>query len=277
VFSPYYAWARRRGPAAAADFSALNVALYRPGGNRWAMTERPGRALSRTAETFTVGPSAVHFDGRCLTVMIDERGAPLPARIRGEVRLEAAALTDRTFHLDAAGRHCWRPLAPSARVTVAMQDPAWRWQGSGYFDSNSGTEPLADGFRHWTWCRAPLADGGTAVFYDVARRDGSALSLGLRLDGTGGVREIAVPPFVPLPRSLWRIDRAVRASPQAGAGPAPRVVRTLEDAPFYARSLVATAIDGNPVLAMHESLSLDRFRRPWVQMLLPFRMPRMWR
>jgi hypothetical protein len=25
---------------------------------------------------------------------------------------------------------------------------------------------------------------------------------------------------------------------------------------------------------MHESLSLDRFRKTWVRMLLPFRMPR---
>jgi carotenoid 1,2-hydratase len=28
------------------------------------------------------------------------------------------------------------------------------------------------------------------------------------------------------------------------------------------------------VVAMHESLSLDRFMRPWVQAMLPFRMPR---
>jgi len=33
---------------------------------------------------------------------------------------------------------------------------------------------------------------------------------------------------------------------------------------------------GESVTAMHESLSLDRFRARWVQMLLPFRMPRAW-
>jgi hypothetical protein len=27
-------------------------------------------------------------------------------------------------------------------------------------------------------------------------------------------------------------------------------------------------------MTVHESLDLDRFRRPWVQCLLPFRMPR---
>jgi carotenoid 1,2-hydratase len=31
---------------------------------------------------------------------------------------------------------------------------------------------------------------------------------------------------------------------------------------------------GEDVIAVHESLSLDRFRSRWVQALLPFRMPR---
>ena len=45
---------------------------------------------------------------------------------------------------------------------------------------------------------------------------------------------------------------------------------TLEDTPFYARSVLVNGSD----LTMHESLSLDRFRSPWVQVMLPFRMPR---
>ena len=39
VFSPYYAWARRRGPSDPLRHCALNVALYGPR-KRWAMTER---------------------------------------------------------------------------------------------------------------------------------------------------------------------------------------------------------------------------------------------
>jgi carotenoid 1,2-hydratase len=43
VFSPYYAWARRRGPTDPEHFCALNVALY--GVDKgWAMTERGDRA-----------------------------------------------------------------------------------------------------------------------------------------------------------------------------------------------------------------------------------------
>ena len=54
------------------------------------------------------------------------------------------------------------------------------------------------------------------------------------------------------------------------------LVRTLEDTPFYARSLVATTLMGERVVAMHESLSLDRVANPIVRLMLPFRMPR-WR
>jgi carotenoid 1,2-hydratase len=52
------------------------------------------------------------------------------------------------------------------------------------------------------------------------------------------------------------------------------VVKTLEDTPFYARSIVTSRVGGRPLTAMHESLSLDRFVSPAVQFMLPFRMPR---
>ena len=47
------------------------------------------------------------------------------------------------------------------------------------------------------------------------------------------------------------------------------VVKTLEDTPFYSRSVLS----GDHAM-MHESLDLDRFSKTWVQCLLPFRMPR---
>ena len=52
------------------------------------------------------------------------------------------------------------------------------------------------------------------------------------------------------------------------------VRRTFEDTPFYARSEVASVLGGEGVLAMHESLALDRFKSGVVQAMLPFRMPR---
>jgi carotenoid 1,2-hydratase len=51
-------------------------------------------------------------------------------------------------------------------------------------------------------------------------------------------------------------------------------LRTLEDTPFYNRNVVATQIGGERLTAMHESFDARRFAAPWVQALLPFRMPR---
>ena len=52
------------------------------------------------------------------------------------------------------------------------------------------------------------------------------------------------------------------------------VVKTWEDAPFYARSMLASRLYGEPVTAVQESLDLDRFASPVVQFMLPYRMPR---
>ena len=78
VFSPYYAFARRKGPADPLNHCAINVAVYRKGGNRWAMTERPRGAVSRTPNSFAVGPSHLAWDGNRLTIRIDEISVPDP-------------------------------------------------------------------------------------------------------------------------------------------------------------------------------------------------------
>jgi carotenoid 1,2-hydratase len=80
------------------------------------------------------------------------------------------------------------------------------------------------------------------------------------------------PPVARLPDTRWRIRRETRADRGANV----LIRQTLEDGPFYARSLLSTRIFGETAEAVHESLSLDRFATGWVRMLLPFRMPRAW-
>jgi carotenoid 1,2-hydratase len=271
VFSPYYARARR-APAGADPhhYCALNVALYGAAGKRWAMTERGRGQLRQRADTLAIGPSALRWDGSALSVRIDEVTAPIPSRLRGEVRLRTRGLPGQTYALDPAGRHRWTPIAPCSRVEVELERPRLSWSGEAYFDSNAGDEPLENGFTRWDWCRAGLPDGDTVVLYDVTRRGGKNSSLALRFDRAGGVASFAPPPPVPLPRTFWRVQRGTRAE----AGHSASVAQTLEDAPFYARSVVKTRLLGEDVTAMHESLSLERFRAGWVQALLPFRMPR---
>ncbi|MEQ8967900.1 MAG: carotenoid 1,2-hydratase [Azospirillaceae bacterium] len=234
------------------------------------MTERGRGALTRDAASLTIGPSAVEWDGTALTLSLDEVAVPLPGRIRGTVRVIPEAVTDGRLTLDPAGRHRWWPIAPRARVEVALRAPDLAWQGDGYLDTNDGDEPLQAGFRSWTWSRAPLADGA-AVLYDVVGHDGPGAPLALRFDRAGGVERAEPPPPATLPTTrIWRVPRSTRADP----GGAARVAETLEDSPFYARSVVETTVFGESAKAVHESLSLTRFATPWVKVLLPFRMPR---
>jgi carotenoid 1,2-hydratase len=196
---------------------------------------------------------------------------PLPSRVRGTVRVYPGAVTGGGFTLDAAGRHRWWPIAPMARVEVALDQPALRWSGAGYLDTNDGDEALEDGFVHWNWCRAGLSQGGASVLYNVTRRSADPLSIAIRIDHAGGVHPIEPPPPARLPpTTLWRVPRDTRAD----AGMQPVVRQTLVDAPFYSRSVLSSHVLGQPVTAVHESLSLDRFRAGWVQAMLPFRMPR---
>ena len=269
VFSPYYAWARRRGAANPLEHCALNVALYGPRGGRWAMTERGMSQTSRSASRLSIGPSAMRWSGDSLIVRVEERCAPLPRRLKGEIRLHPASLTEHSYFLDGAGRHRWTPYAPAGRIEVRFSEPDFAWSGSAYFDSNCGSEPLEEAFVDWTWSRAHAA-GRTIVLYDVNARDGSQSSLGLEFSAQGSGRPIELPPRAELPRTGWRVPRPTRAD----SIDAVSIARTLEDAPFYSRSLLRTQLLGESCLAVHESLDLDRFRSRWVQCLLPFRMPR---
>jgi carotenoid 1,2-hydratase len=267
VFSPYYALARRKGPADPLNHCAVNVAVYRKGRGRWAMTERPRSAIARTANSFTVGPSHLSWDGRSLVVRLDEIAVPIPGRIRGTVRVFPTAITQQSFVLNQNGNHHWWPISPCARVQVTLDHPHLRWQGDGYFDMNCGDQPLEHGFTDWQWSRGATRDG-TAILYEAQRRGGGRVELAMAFDPQGGMQPFEPPRAVELRRSGWRVTRSVRSEGTAS------VVKTLEDAPFYARSVVSATLLGEPVTLMHESLALDRFTMPVVQAMLPFRMPR---
>ena len=247
----------------------MNVALYGEGGKRWAMTERGAQHLQADADHLQIGRSGLTWDGTTLTADIDEVTAPWPSRLRGTIRLRPEGLATHEVALDGVGRHRWSPIAPGARVEVEMRQPDLRWQGTAYFDTNSGDEPLEDGFVEWDWCRAPL-DEGMAVLYHGLRRDGARFCTALRYDRRGEAAAFDPPPAVGLAPTFWRMKRGTHAE----AGGNPRVVQTLEDAPFYARSVLNTRLFGQDLTAVHESLSLDRFVSPWVQAMLPFKAPR---
>ena len=253
------------------NHACMHVAVYgKPG--RWAMTERRRHAVYRDAATLSIGNSCARWDGTSLVVQIDEICAPIPQRIRGTVRVHPTALTGARFTLDTAGRHRWSPIAPVSRVEVALDRPGLTWSGPGYLDTNSGDRPLEADFVQWDWCRAPTATGAT-ILYNAERLEGGEQSLALQVarDGTTTQFEatttLARATMAP---TLWRVPRHTRADP----GTTPRVRNTLTDSPFYARSVIETRLNGEPLTAVHESLDMARFTAPWVQAMLPFRVPR---
>jgi carotenoid 1,2-hydratase len=273
VFSPYY---KRSGRGQPLDHCCLNIALYGKRGARWVMTERGQGDVAQQADALTIGPSAMRWDRDRLIIDIDERdvrlGVPWRRRVRGQIILHPDMLNTRAFRLDPAGRHHWHAIAPRARIEVRMSSPDIAWRGSGYLDSNHGSEPIEQGFHSWHWSRAhlgPKSGGEVAVIYEGMRRDNSHFASALRFDASGTPHEAELPLVAPLPPTWWGMGRQTRADRGLAS-----VMRTWEDSPFYARSALAMRLFGQPVTAVQESISLNRLINPVVQQMLPYKMPR---
>lgn len=266
VFSPWYRWSGRRDPH---NNVCINVATYGPGG-RFTMTDRGRPALRQTSDSFTVGPSSLHWDGERLHINIDEIGAPpLISRVRGHITVTPSAITDAEVLLTEDGAHVWRPFAPVSDIDVNLEAPGWQWSGHGYFDANFGTRALEADFDTWTWGRYPTARGAQC-FYDARRRDGSALATALSFTKDGAVEEVAPPPKTRFRRSLWAVARETRSDPDYQ----PHQAMAMLDAPFYTRSMVRTSLNGEETVGVHEALDLRRFRSPLLMPMIAVRVPR---
>ena len=246
----------------------MNLCLYGPA-PRWTMTERGRRDVVREPSRIAIGPSSLRWEGDALVAELDERATPVPRRAAGTIRVMPQIVNAETFALDPAGRHSWRPAAPDARIEVNLTAPAVRWSGGAYVDMNWGEEPLEAGFRSWDWSRSRLSRG-SVVFYEGVRRSGDPFALAVRFGPCGRPEAIEPPPRQRLRRTNWLLPRTTRTEHARRA----RIVRTLEDTPFYTRSVVDLRVLGEDAPTVHESVDLDRFASRWVQTLLPYRMPR---
>ena len=265
VFSPFYALARARGRGDPEHHVCMNVALDgRP--RRWAMTERGRGALRRDAGEIAIGASSMRWIDERLEITIDEPTVPLPGRIRGHVTVTPRVRATRCFALDGAGRHLWQPIAPLCDVTADFAAPALSWVGTGYFDTNRGETPLEAAFRSWTWTRFET-ETSARIVYDVTERSGAVRPLSLSIDAAG-IRLTTPPAMQRLPRTSWGIERSVPCD----AGARATQTRMMENAPFYARTGVASTLDGNPLFGVNENLSLGRAAHPIVRLMLPFKM-----
>ena len=272
VFSPYYFRARRANRGDPENFCSVNAILYGPDRRRWAMTERGRADLDRDATFISIGSSRVldHDNGK-LVFQVDEVCNPLPTRLVGQVEVQTGPLGEQCFNLDPQSQHRWWPAAPAAQVSLNFTRPNLQWQGRGYLDSNAGVVPLEDTFSDWHWQRSELSGDGGHIHYDACLLDGNPQSLALHFNEQNLTRPMTTD-ALPGPVAATPIWRAGRQCRQIGTHSA--VEQTLEESPFYARSVLNVDTGLGQQRVMHESLHLNRFRAPWMQWMLPVRMPR---
>jgi carotenoid 1,2-hydratase len=125
-------------------------------------------------------------------------------------------------------------------------------------------------FTEWDWSRAPLQDGSTGVIYDVRQTQGEDRVIAVRFAPSGEFEYFTPPPRQPLPGTAWRIGRTMRTDERQPAV----VQQTLEDTPFYVRSVVSSSLLGESVTSVHETLNVPRLVSRSTQLMLPWRMPR---
>lgn len=267
VFSPYYAWQNWAEPA---DHCAINVALYGPP-QRWSMTERRREDTRRTRTSYETGNSQVRLVNGGLEIDVDEIAAPFPHRLRGKIRVIMPYLREEPFQIDHQGRHFWSPACAHARIAVDFERPGLSWQGHGYVDSNYGLEPVTRGFDYWDWSRTPLDSRSVLIRYVTDPVQSPQRDVHVAISEEGMIAPASTTCSIQLPATtIWRMDRRAGALDSL----APAVVQTLEDTPFYSRSIIEYP-GGTAGLATHETLSCRRLRSPIVRAMLPFRMPRL--
>ncbi|MEM9233939.1 MAG: hypothetical protein AAGA69_06825 [Pseudomonadota bacterium] len=266
VFSPYYKKSGRNDPE---NHCALNVALYGPRAARWVMNEKSARHIHRSRNEFTIGKSSLNWGDDTLTISVHENTAPFNRSLSGTIKVYTHGLGKHAFYIDNSGRHRWRPLSPSCRIELDFKSPSLKWAGAGYLDSNDGDEPLEDAFRFWDWSRTTLDRDRTAILYNTDTMHGPSRLSAMLVDKYGDITDFETPPAVRLPSTpIFRIKRRTRS--ESGA----KIIQTLEDTPFYSRSIIRTELFGKKRRAIHESLVGPRLNSPIVQFMLPYRMPR---
>ena len=270
VFSPYYLWANRSKYADPNNYCCLNVALYSKGNKRWTMTERGAKNSHRDTQFFQIGPSNIEWRNDSLVININERAVPFGQKVVGKVTVHPEQLFNYSVPLDSKNKHRWGPIAPTSKINVQLDSPNLHWDGHAYLDSNEGDEPINRPFHEWDWARALLKNGSTAVMYDVREKNGTEKLLALRFLKDGAVEDFSLVDRKKLPKTMWKIQRHLRSNNDAV-----KVLADLEDTPFYSRSILSGNWLDEEVTCMHETLNIPRFSSPIVQMMLPWRMPRL--
>ncbi len=270
IFSPTYAARLARGEDARPhEHVAVSFVVYRKGElPLFCFSEYGMDRLERGPHGVRIARSSFHraADG-AFHVAIEERRVALRAPVRASFRFEPRepSLTPRPVHL--SGReHAWHAIAPRARVEGTIEGVG-DLQGTGYHDTNFGSEPPARRLASWSWGR--MHDGeSTRVFFDVKTTEGRRSH---ELFATGGHRRTAV---LPLRRERASLRSFLLPTPHAfevEPGVALQRVRPLERGPFYTRFL-ASAPGARTGIGEH--IDFLRLEHPFVRQMIALRLAR---
>jgi carotenoid 1,2-hydratase len=245
----------------------VNVALYGRRAGRWVLTEHAIAPTARGADGLAIGRSTMRWDRDRLLVELDEV-SPWTARpLRGRLVFIPQTGPKQPLWLDSARRHAWWPIAPRGSLDVQLDEPALRFRATGYHDANAGDEPLHRAVDAWTWSRFHLHDGSTVVTYVVQPPGGEPSAARAFHFVPDSAHALAALIARPLSASRWGLAREA----WAGAEPRARLLRSLEDGPFYARHLVQAQTDAGLVCGLSETLSARRLASRAARFLVGFR------
>jgi hypothetical protein len=142
VFSPYYAWSGRKDPYDHIASMSRSMAQSPLGDDRARQS-----TLDNGPDHFSVGPSALHWEGNTLVIDVNEVTVPWPSRLKGQIRFTPDVSQPTPFALDTSERHHWWPYAPFGHIEARFANPTCPGQGHGYADTNTGPPPLKRIFR----------------------------------------------------------------------------------------------------------------------------------
>ncbi len=285
VFSAAYAKRVWRGEAVpATEHLGVHVVLYEDGRElAWTTSEYPAAALScgdRKGETeLRIGRSSLTWrsDGT-LSGEFDERSAPVfwsyfgfGRSMRGRFTLrpgpEASAPEVELTRSARGEAHRWQVCATHARIEVEFDHPGFRFEGRAYHDTNWGEGRLEAAFKRWSWARFHDDEGGR-VLYAVEPRDAAPRGFVIDKGRCSGPLTARFGPTQLIGWGLHAPDHFEIGGEDAGVRA--DVARVIDCSPFYERYVARMgAAEG-----VGEYLDLDRFQRPGVQFLLPFRTQR---
>jgi carotenoid 1,2-hydratase len=264
------------GGAPAEKHAAINLAIYGEDKtkSRWIFSEyRTG--LDRSEDGLSLGKNSIEWRGDELILRIEEQAPWSQRGLSGEIRLRAPTRYAPAIDLAGNGEHRWYPVAPACSAQVRLSRPSLNFDGVAYHDVNHGSRALEEDFVEWDWSRlgsAASVDSNEGVItYDVVTRGGPDAAHKRRMFGFGAsgltMLDTSGTELRNGGRGFWGVAR----KPVGDSGTRPRHLRTLEDSPFYTRSLIETTVGAKQYRGVHESLRMDRFVSPVVQCMLPFR------